>query len=232
MNLEKTMNPSTQPRGSNSNPEIVHSGPFPETPMSRSSKTKAERQLIIEDHFRGIMEALDLDLADDSLMETPKRVAKMYVDEVCRGLWEDNFPKITTVENKFGSQMVMMGNITATSLCEHHFVTICGFAHIAYIPDKKVIGLSKLNRIVEYYGSRPQVQERWTEQVQMKLSELLETDNVAVMIDGVHFCIRARGIKDGTSVTRTSSLNGKFLADAKVREEFYNSMPKVSDFKL
>jgi GTP cyclohydrolase I len=206
----------------------------PHTPMKDNGLTPDQKKRRIEKHFKEIMETLGLDLSDDSLMDTPKRVAKMYVDEICKGLREDTFPKITTVKNKFGSQMVTEANITMNSLCEHHFVTICGFAHISYIPKKdgKVIGLSKMNRLVEYWGSRPQVQERLTEQIQKSMCELLDTDDVAVVVDGVHFCVRSRGIKDSSSVTRTSALSGKYLDDPKVREEFFNSIPSIRDFKL
>lgn len=205
---------------------------FPETPFRRNGLTPDQKKKEIEFYFTKIMEALELDLTDDSLMETPKRVAKMYVDEVCKGLREDTFPKITCVENKFDSEMVIESNITMNSLCEHHFVTICGFAHIAYIPGKKVIGLSKMNRLVEYYGSRPQVQERLTNQIQAKMIELLETEHVAVVIDGVHFCVRSRGIKDSSSITRTSALSGVFKDDPKARQEFFNSIPSIADFRL
>lgn len=205
---------------------------FPQTPMKDNGLTPEQKKTIIEDCFKTIIQTLGLDLSDDSLEETPKRVAKMYVDEICKGLRSDTFPKITCVENKFGSQMVTEANITLNSLCEHHFVTICGFAHIAYIPNKKVIGLSKMNRLVEYFGSRPQVQERLTEQVHKAMCHLLEVEDVAVVIDGVHFCVRSRGIKDSNSVTRTSAISGKFLEDPKVREEFFHSIPSIRDFKL
>jgi GTP cyclohydrolase I len=206
----------------------------PKTPMIDNGLSVEKKKEIIEVKFKEIMETLGLDLSDDSLMDTPKRVAKMYVDEVCKGLREDTFPKITCVQNKFGSQMVTEANITMNSLCEHHFVTICGFAHISYIPKEggKVIGLSKMNRLVDYWGSRPQVQERLTEQIQKSMCELLEIEDVAVVIDGVHFCVRSRGIKDNSSVTRTSALGGKYRQNSQVREEFFSSIPSMSDFKL
>lgn len=205
---------------------------FPETPMIETGKTSEEKKAIIEPLFRQIMETLGLDLKDDSLMDTPKRVAKMYVDEIMYGLNKEKFPKITTVENKFGSQMVTEAKITVNSLCEHHFVTICGFAHVAYIPGKTVLGLSKINRIVEYFSARPQVQERLTEQVQKCISEIMGVEDVAVVIDGVHFCVRSRGIKDSSSVTRTTALGGLFKSDATVRAEFFSNIPKLADFKL
>lgn len=210
---------------------------IPETPMVDNQLSSATKKVIIEEHFKGIMEALGLDLKDDSLMDTPRRVAKMYVDEICYGLDKAKFPKITTVENKFGSQMVTEANITVNSLCEHHFVTICGYAHISYIPKDgkqggKVIGLSKMNRLVEYFSARPQVQERLTEQVQKALCEILEIEDVAVVIDGVHFCVRARGVKDSSSITRTSSLGGRYLTDPAMRAELFNNIPGIADFKL
>ena len=205
---------------------------FPVTPMVENTLSIKEKREVIEKHFRVIMETLGLDLTDDSLAETPKRVAKMYVEQIFKGLLAENFPKITCVENKFGSQMVTEANITLNSTCEHHFVTICGYVHIAYIPGDKVIGLSKMNRIVDYYGSRPQVQERLTEQIMRAMQELLGVKDVAVVVDGVHFCVRARGIKDSNSVTRTAALGGKFREDHTVRSEFMNAIPKIADFKL
>jgi GTP cyclohydrolase I len=205
---------------------------FPITPIIDNGLSVEQKKEIIEEHFKVIMETLGLDLSDDSLKDTPRRVAKMFVTETCKGLLAENFPKITCVENKFGSQMVTEANITLNSLCEHHFVTICGYAHIAYVPGKKVIGLSKMNRLVEYFGSRPQVQERLTEQVQKAMCHLLEIEDVAVVIDGVHFCVRARGIKDANSVTRTAALGGVFKNNADARAEFFNTIPKIADFKL
>lgn len=207
---------------------------IPPSPYKDNGLTDEQKKEIIEEKFRDIMIALGLDLNDDSLAETPKRVAKMFVNETCYGLDENKFPKITTVENKFGSQMVTEAKITYNSLCEHHFVTICGFAHISYIPKEggKVIGLSKMNRIVEYFGARPQVQERTTEQIQKCLSEILDTEDVAVVIDGVHFCVRSRGIKDSSSVTRTASLGGRYKNDAITRSEFFGTIPNIADFKL
>lgn len=206
-----------------------------QTPMDHErfcATTSEEKKEQIEKHFKEIMLILGLDMEDDSLCDTPRRVAKMYVDEIFYGLDFYNFPKITCVENKFGSQMVTEAKITARSSCEHHFVTIVGFAHISYIPNDKVIGLSKMNRIVDYFGARPQVQERWTEQVQQCLVQLLGTEDVAVVIDGVHFCVRSRGIKDSSSVTRTASLGGVFMNDPDVRKEFYSTIPSIGEFEL
>jgi len=207
---------------------------IPETPMKENGLSNSEKKEKIEFHFKEIMETLGLDLTDDSLMDTPKRVSKMFVEEIMYGLDKSKFPKITTVENKFGSQMVTEANITVNSLCEHHFVVICGYAHISYIPKAggKVIGLSKMNRIVEYFSARPQVQERLTEQIQKSLCAILDTEDVAVVIDGVHFCVRARGIKDSSSVTRTAALGGVFLNSQTVRAEFFSNVPRLGDFNL
>ena len=205
---------------------------FPSTPRVNNKLTDEQKMEKIEHNFKEIMETLGLDLSDDSLMDTPRRVAKMYVKEICKGLSDENFPNITCVENKFGSQMVTEANITLNSLCEHHFVTICGYAHISYIPGNKVIGLSKMNRLVEYFGSRPQVQERLTEQIMKSMQSLLGIEDVAVVIDGVHFCVRARGIKDSSSVTRTLALGGAFKNDIATRSEFMSSIPSIADFKL
>lgn len=212
--------------------QLTKNESFPETPMKDNGLTSEMKMEIIEKNVKEIMLALGLDLTDDSLQDTPKRVAKMYVNEIFYGLDKNKFPKITTVENKFGSQMVTEANITLNSSCEHHLITIAGVAHISYLPGKRVIGLSKMNRIVEYFGARPQVQERCTEQIQKALSIIMDTEDVAVVLDGVHFCVRARGIKDKSSVTRTASLGGKFLNDPMVRAEFFANIPKLGDFKL
>ena len=176
---------------------------------------------LIEQHFKSIMQILGLDLNDDSLNETPKRVAKMFVNELFWGLRDENFPKITTVENKMKyDEMVIEKNIKVASCCEHHFVTIWGYAHVAYIPNKKVLGLSKLNRIVEYFSRRPQIQERLGQQIFHTLSYLLETDNIAVVIEAEHFCVKTRGVEDSNSKTVTSKLGGKFMKESELRGEF------------
>lgn len=173
----------------------------------------------IEEHVRAIMETLELDLTDDSLEGTPRRVAKMYVDEWFYGLQEDKFPKIMAVDNKMKyNQVLVEKNIKVNSVCEHHLVPIVGVAQVAYIPDKKVIGLSKLNRIVDYYSRKPQIQERLTEEIFNKLVEILGTENVAVIVDAKHFCVITRGIKDVNSSTVTSKLGGQFL-EKEVRQE-------------
>lgn len=175
----------------------------------------------ITQHFTRIMEILGLDLADDSLAETPRRVAKMYVKELFWGLDPDKFPKATTVDNKMKyDSMVVEKDITVMSACEHHFVTIDGKATVAYIPNEKVLGLSKLNRIVEYFARRPQIQERLTEQVWHALSFILGTENVAVYIDAEHYCVKSRGVEDHGSHTITSKLGGAFKDNATTRAEF------------
>ena len=192
-----------------------------ETPQVENSLSRTDKIEIIESKFRDIMQALGLDLSDDSLEETPKRVAKMYVNEVFWGLDYDAFPKCTTVDNKMHyNEMVIERNIVVMSNCEHHFVQIDGLATVAYVPKKKVLGLSKINRIVEYFAKRPQIQERLTEQVFHALTYILETDDVAVMIDAKHYCVAARGVEDTGSSTVTCKLGGGFKTDPAVRAEF------------
>ena len=174
----------------------------------------------ISGHFREIMNILGLDLNDDSLNGTPERVAKMYVKEIFSGLNPSNKPQITLFENKYQyNQMLVEKNITLYSNCEHHFVPIIGKAHVAYISSGRVIGLSKLNRIVQYYSQRPQVQERLTIQIANELKSVLETEDVAVVIDAVHLCVASRGIKDNNSSTVTSEYSGVFL-EAERKKEF------------
>ena len=182
--------------------------PLREDAFEISDNKKKE---IIADHFKGIMETLGLDLNDDSLMGTPHRVAKMYVDEIFNGLNPKNKPKVALFENKYQyNEMLVEKNITFYSNCEHHFVPIIGKAHVSYISSGKVIGLSKINRIVEYFAKRPQVQERLTNQIGNELKEILETDDIAVIIDAKHLCVSSRGIKDDTSSTTSSYYSGKF----------------------
>ena len=169
--------------------------------------------------FEEIMDVMGLDLTDDSLKGTPDRVAKMYIDEIFSGLNPNNKPKIALFENKYQyNQMLVEKNITLYSNCEHHFVPIIGKAHIAYISSGKVIGLSKLNRIVQYYSKRPQVQERLTNQIGEELKNILNTDDVAVIIDAKHLCVSSRGIKDESSASVTSFYSGAFNSPAKVAE--------------
>jgi GTP cyclohydrolase I len=192
-----------------------------ETPTKNNPLDRKEKIDVIEAHFSGIMRALGLDLEDDSLMDTPKRVAKMYVNEIFWGLDYDAFPKCTTVANKMKyDEMVVERNVNVQSNCEHHFVIIDGLATVAYVPNEKVLGLSKINRIVEYFAKRPQIQERLTEQVFHALCFILETDNVAVMIDAQHYCVKSRGVEDTGSSTVTTKLGGGFKTDPAARAEF------------
>jgi GTP cyclohydrolase I len=194
-----------------------------ETPTLESTYDRKTKIEMIESHFVGIMRILGLDLSDDSLAETPKRVAKMYVNEIFWGLDYEAFPKCTTVDNKMHyNEMVVERNINVQSNCEHHFVVIDGLATVAYVPKQKVLGLSKINRIVEYFSKRPQIQERLTEQIFHTLCYILETDDVAVMIDAQHYCVKSRGVEDTGSSTVTSRLGGGFKTDAAARQEFYN----------
>jgi GTP cyclohydrolase I len=192
-----------------------------ETPQVENKLSRTDKIEIIKAKFTDIMKALGLNLSDDSLMETPTRVAKMYVNEVFWGLDYDAFPKCTTVENKMHyDEMVVERNIVVMSNCEHHFVQIDGLATVGYVPNQKVLGLSKINRIVEYFAKRPQIQERLTEQVFHALCYILETDNVAVMIDAKHYCVAARGVEDTGSSTVTCKLGGGFKTDPSARAEF------------
>ena len=204
-----------------------------QTPWKDNGLTENQKLQKIEGLFFEIMVTLGIDMNDDSLVETPKRVAKMYVKEVFSGLLPENFPKMTTVDNKFNyDQIVMEANITLNSNCEHHFIPILGVAHIAYKPNKKVLGLSKMNRLVDYFSRRPQIQERLNLQIMEAMQVLLETEDVAVVIDGVHTCVKTRGIKDSKSLTRTSSLGGIFRSDEKARMELFASIPSVNEIKI
>lgn len=193
-----------------------------ETPMTEKVSLNSKEKIdIISKNFTEIMNTLGLDLDDDSLYDTPRRVAKMYVNEIFWGLDYNKFPKCTTVENKMlYDEMVVERNINVQSNCEHHFVVIDGKATVAYIPNKTVLGLSKINRIVEFFSKRPQIQERLTEQIYHAISYILETDNVAVVINATHYCVKSRGIQDTGSSTITSKLGGVFKTDPSVRAEF------------
>ncbi|WP_070966585.1 GTP cyclohydrolase I FolE [Vibrio sonorensis] len=196
-----------------------------ETPMSPNSFSKEEKKEKIQHHMREILNLLELDLTDDSLEETPQRIAKMYVDEIFSGLDYANFPKITVIENKMDvSEMVRVKDITVTSTCEHHLVTIDGRAAVAYIPRGKIIGLSKINRIVRFFAQRPQVQERMTQQILVALQTLLESDDVAVTIDATHYCVKSRGVMDATSETTTTALGGIFKTIPATRHEFLHGI--------
>jgi len=174
----------------------------------------------IEGHMRSILRILGLDLEDDSLKNTPRRVAKMYVEEIFSGLNPNNKPSVTLFENKYQySQMLVEKDIALYSMCEHHLVPIYGKAHVAYISNGEVIGLSKINRIVKYFSKRPQVQERLTRQIAQELKKTLKTNDVAVVIDAAHMCVAARGVEDVNSATVTADLSGQFKNEA-TRLEF------------
>lgn len=199
-----------------------HIGTSIETPMRDDAfdLTDEEKMVIIEDKFRDIMETMGLDLTDDSLRGTPHRVAKMFIKEVFYGLNPANKPKISVFENKFKyNEMLVEKNINMNSTCEHHFLPIVGKAHVAYISNGEVIGLSKINRIVDYFARRPQVQERLTVQISNELKTILKTEDVAVVIDAKHMCVSSRGIQDESSSTVTAEYSGKFKEKA-VRDEF------------
>ena len=192
-----------------------------ETPMVATGLSSEEKRAEIQQHFVSIMNLLGLDLNDDSLRDTPRRIAKMYVNEIFSGLDYCNFPKLTVIENKMRvDEMVRVQSIDLSSTCEHHFITIDGTAAVAYIPKDKVIGLSKINRIVRFFAQRPQVQERLNEQILLALQTLLETDDVAVSIKATHYCVKARGIMDANSKTTTTSLGGRFKTNMATRKEF------------
>ncbi|KXX69952.1 GTP cyclohydrolase I FolE [Flammeovirga sp. SJP92] len=193
-----------------------------DTPMLPDAfdKSEDEKIEIIQEYFSGIMKTLGLDLSDDSLKGTPYRFAKMYVKELFAGLDPKNKPSLSVFDNKYQyDKMLIEKNITFSSACEHHFLPIVGKAHIAYISSGKVIGISKINRIVEYYGKRPQVQERMTLQVYNELKEALKTESIIVVVDAEHLCVSSRGVKDKTSSTVTMEYGGKFN-DVSYREEF------------
>jgi len=199
-----------------------HIGASTDTPMKANAfdLSDDEKIAIIEKHFAAIMDTLGLDLSDDSLRGTPKRVAKMYVQEIFSGLNPVNRPAVTLFENKYKyNQMLVEKNITFYSNCEHHFVPIYGKAHIAYISSGKVIGLSKLNRFVQYFARRPQVQERLSMQIGKELQKILQTDNVAVVIDALHLCVSSRGVNDTSASTVTAFYGGKFNEET-TKQEF------------
>ncbi len=219
---QKETSLSTQHKNSIDEIGEEHVGTSFETPLREDAfnlddPTKID---LIKKHFREIMLILGLDLNDDSLKGTPERVAKMYVQEVFSGLNPHNKPKIRLFENKYKyDQMLVEKNITFYSYCEHHFVPIIGKAHVAYISSGKVIGLSKLNRIVQYFAKRPQVQERMTVQIANEMKEILQTEDIAIMMDASHLCVSSRGVKDINSSTITSHYSGKFLEE-QVKNEF------------
>lgn len=192
-----------------------------ETPMHNQALSNEDKYLKIKHAFTEITEALGLDLLDDSLQETPHRIAKMYVQEIFSGLDYNNFPKITVIDNKMDNdEMILVKDIGLLSTCEHHFVTIDGTAKVAYIPNRKIIGLSKINRLVRFFAQRPQVQERLTQQVLIALQALLDTEHVAVSINAIHYCVKARGVMDSNSSTTTTALSGCFKTNLASRAEF------------
>lgn len=203
-----------------------------DTPMRKDAfeLPDDEKRKAIEKHFRSIMEIMGLDMTDDSLKGTPHRVAKMYIKEIFSGLNPANKPKVALFENKYKyNEMLVEKNISFYSNCEHHFVPIIGKAHVAYISNGKVIGLSKLNRLVEYYAKRPQVQERLTMQIGKELQKVLGTGDVAVVIDAKHLCVASRGVKDDTSSTVTAFYGGQFKED-KVKDEFMRYLGLKTEF--
>ena len=200
------------------------------TPLRKDAFDKPDSEKIknIQKHFRKIVDELGLDLDDDSISGTPYRVAKMYVKEIFSGLNPENKPKISLFENKYNyNKMLIEKNINVNSTCEHHFLPITGKAHVSYISSGKVIGLSKLNRIVNYYSQRPQVQERLTTQIYNELKEVLDTDSIMVVVEAKHLCVSSRGIKDYTSSTITEMYGGDFNIYNK-RDEFYKLLNSVN----
>ena len=192
-----------------------------ETPLVDNGLSTEEKRARISALMTQMMETLGLDLRDDSLYKTPARVGKMFVDELFCGLDYRNFPDITVIENKMQvDEMIKVKDISFTSTCEHHFMVIDGVAKVAYMPSNKIIGLSKINRIVRFFGRRPQVQERLTQQILVALQTILETKNVAVTITATHYCVKARGVQDPTSSTTTTALGGHFKTNPSSRHEF------------
>lgn len=192
-----------------------------ETPWHDNGLDDVEKRRRIAACMTEIMETLGLDLQDDSLTKTPERVGKMFVNEIFSGLDYRNFPSITLIENKMHfDEMIKVKDISLTSTCEHHFVVIDGMAKVAYMPGTKIIGLSKINRIVQFFAKRPQVQERMTQQILVALQTLLDTKNVAVTITATHYCVKSRGVKDPTSSTTTTALGGHFKNNPSSRHEF------------
>lgn len=186
-------------------------------------KTKEAKIKAIAKNMKSSLEIMGFDLTNDSVQDTPNRIAKMWVSEIMSGLDYKNFPKVMTFENKFNSSgMVIERNVQSMSLCSHHLVTIDGVATIAYIPGKKIIGLSKINRICDYFSRRPQEAERLTLQIYHALEYILETEDIAVFLTGVHYCVKSRGVGDANSSTSTVKLGGAFMDDPMVRKEFYD----------
>ena len=192
-----------------------------ETPMIDTGLSRDQKYERILAAMTEVVTTLGLDLGDDSLQETPHRISKMYLDELFSGLDYANFPKVSVIDNKMQvEEMVKVSGISVLSTCEHHFVTIDGSSRVAYIPKDKIIGLSKVNRIVKFFAQRPQVQERLTQQILVALQTLLQTEDVAVTIDATHYCVKSRGVMDINSKTQTTSVGGRFKQDHRTRAEF------------
>jgi len=211
--------------------EEMHMGSSTDTPLRPDAFEKDDDLKIelISKHFREIMNILGLDLSDDSLSGTPNRVAKMYVKEVFSGLNPENKPSVRLFDNKYNyDQMLVEKDITFYSHCEHHFVPIYGRVHVAYFSSGKVIGLSKINRIVQYFAKRPQVQERLTVQIAEELKNALETQDVAVVVDATHMCVSSRGVGDTNSKTGTAHFDGQFK-EQNIRNEFLNFINSPSN---
>lgn len=197
---------------------LAHVRPTPLVDNGLSPDEKIEK---ITEKMKEVLEIIGLDLTNDSMQDTPKRIAKMYVKELFSGLNPENFPKITVIDNEMQyDQMILVQGISVLSVCEHHFQTIDGYATVAYVPNKKVIGLSKINRVVQFFARRPQVQERLTKQIADCLQYILETEHLAVHINARHYCVIARGVGDGQSSTSTSDLRGDFKTLPDTRTEF------------
>ncbi len=195
-----------------------------ETPMIDNGLSAEQKYHRIRSLMTEVVDTLGLDLRDDSLTETPHRIAKMYVHEIFSGLNYGQFPRLSLIDNKMGAdEMIKISDIELTSTCEHHFVTIDGVARVAYIPAAKIIGLSKINRIVRFFGQRPQVQERLTRQILVALQTLLDTPDVAVSIEAVHHCVKSRGVKDTNAMTTTTALGGCFRENIHTRAEFLHA---------
>lgn len=210
------------------NPAITR---FPSPMTCRHDKISEEEKIaLIADKFEDIMDILGLDIKDESLSNTPRRVAKMYVKEVFSGLDINNFPDITFLENRYNASKyrsnIVFVKVNFTSFCEHHFVPMSGEAYIAYLPNKKLIGLSKIPRIVRYFSQRPQLQERLTAQIADSLSILLETEDVAVSLKAQHFCVTARGVEDSNGLASTNVFMGKFDSDLSIKEEFFDAIQR------
>ena len=206
-----------------------------DTPLRNDAFNLSDEEKIklIEKNFGEIMQTLGLDLTDDSLKGTPKRVAKMFVNEIFGGLRPDKMPKMSTFENKYRyNQMLVEKDITVYSTCEHHFLPIVGKAHIGYISSGRVSGLSKMNRIVDYFGRRPQGQERLTMQIVKAMQHALGTENVACVIDAKHLCVNSRGIRDIDSSTVTAELGGVFSTDPTTRREFLHYIGVKTKFNV